>query len=151
MFSKILSKFKPEKSNLIFILHALQDNHPQQYVSADAVIAVSDYLGVPENHIYGVLTFYSMFSTRPRGANIIRLCESPPCWLRGSTNVFNALTQELGIKKGETTPDGLFTLELCACLGVCGNAPVMMINNDVYADLTPASAVAIIKNIREAK
>jgi len=117
MYEKIFEKYSPEKENLIYILHEIQDNHPQQYVSEDAVTAVSEYLKIPRAHIYGVLTFYTMFSTKPRGKNVIRLCESPPCFLKGSEKVLRKLRDVLDVKVGETTPDGLFTLELCACLG----------------------------------
>ena len=109
---------------------------------------VAEYLNIPTNHIYGVLTFYTMYSTKPRGKNIIRLCESPPCYVKGSTNILRKLKMLLGVNTGETTKDGMFTLELCACLGVCGNAPVMMINEDVYGDLTEEKVEEIIDKIR---
>ena len=113
--------------------------------------AVAKYLNVPPNHIYGVLTFYTMYSTSPRGKNIIRLCESPPCYIKGSENILRKMKVLLGVETGETTKDGLFTLELCACLGVCGNAPVMMINEDVYGDLTEEKVEEIIDKYRRAK
>lgn len=148
MYKEICSKYAPTKDNLIYILHEIQDTHPQHYISEEAVDAVSQYLSIPSNHIYGVLTFYSMYSTSPRGKNIIRLCESPPCYIKGSENIFRKLKTELGVEEGQTSKDGLFTLELCACLGVCGNAPVMMINDDVYGDLTEEKVVEIIEGIR---
>ncbi|MCD6181508.1 MAG: NADH-quinone oxidoreductase subunit NuoE [Candidatus Cloacimonetes bacterium] len=148
MYEAIFSKYAPTKDNLIYILHEIQDQHPQQYISEEAISAVSEYLSITHAHIYGVLTFYSMFSTKPRGKNIIRLCESPPCFLKGSEAILHSLRDILQIKVGETTPDGLFTLELTACLGVCGNAPVMMINEDVYGDLTEAKVTKIIADIK---
>ncbi len=151
MFEEIFKKYAPAKENLIYILHEIQDQHPQHYLSEEAVEAVSGYLKVPVNHIYGVLTFYTMFSVKPRGNNIIRLCESPPCYLKGSENILKKLKEVLGVKTGGTTVDGLFTLELCACLGVCGNAPVMMINDDVYADLTEEKIESIISKIKGGK
>jgi NADH-quinone oxidoreductase subunit E len=151
MYDKIFDKFTPEKENLIYILHEIQDNHPQHYISEEAVKAVADYLKIPVSHIHGVLTFYSMFSTKPRGRNVVRLCESPPCFLRGSENILKKLRKMLDVKVGGTTEDGVFTLELCACLGVCGNAPVMMINDDVYGDLTEERVEKIINDIRGGK
>ncbi len=148
MYKEICAKYTPTKDNLIAILHEIQDSHPQHYISSDAVVAVAEYLSVPENHIYGVLTFYSMYSTQPRGKNIIRLCESPPCYIKGSENILRKLKSLLGVSVGETTKDGKFTLELCACLGVCGNAPVMMINDDVYGDLSEEKLEDIIDTIR---
>lgn len=151
MYKEICSKYAPTKDNLIYILHEIQDTHPQHYISEEAVDAVAKYLNVPPNHIYGVLTFYTMYSTSPRGKNIIRLCESPPCYIKGSDNILRKLKVLLGVETGETTKDGFFTLELCACLGVCGNAPVMMINEDVYGDLTEEKVEEIIEKYRRAK
>lgn len=151
MYKEICAKYTPEKDNLIYILHDIQDTHPQHYISEEAVQAVAEYLNLPPNHIYGVLTFYTMYSTKPRGQNIIRLCESPPCYIKGSENILRKLKILLGVETGETTKDGVFTLELCACLGVCGNAPVMMVNNDVYGDLTEERVEEIIARIRKGK
>jgi NADH-quinone oxidoreductase subunit E len=148
MYEAIFAKYAPEKDNLIYILHEIQDQHPQQYISEEAVTKVAEYLSITPAHIYGVLTFYTMFSTKPRGKNIIRLCESPPCFLKGSETILRKLRELLDVKVGETTKDGMFTLELCACLGVCGNAPVMMINEDVYGDLTEAKVEKIIAEIK---
>ncbi len=148
MYEQIFSKYAPEKGNLIYILHEIQDQHPQHYISAEAITNVAEYLSISQSHIYGVITFYTMFSTKPRGSNIIRLCESPPCFLKGSEAILKKLRDILGVKTGETTSDGLFTLELCACLGVCGNAPVMMINEDVYGDLTEDRVEEIIAEIK---
>ncbi len=148
MYREICSKYAPDKDNLIYILHEIQNSHPQHYISEEAVQTVAEYLGVPANHIYGVLTFYTMYSTKPRGQNVIRLCESPPCYIKGSENILHKLMTLLDIEVGETTKDGCFTLELCACLGVCGNAPVMMINNDVYGDLTEEKVEEIIEKVR---
>lgn len=151
MYKEICQKYTPDKDNLIQILHDIQDAHPQHYISTEAVDVIAEYLHVPANHIYGVLTFYTMYSTTPRGKNIIRLCESPPCYIKGSDNILRKLKTMLGVQTGETTKDGLFTLELCACLGVCGNAPVMMINEDVYGDLTEEKVEEIVAKLREAK
>lgn len=148
MYKEICTKYAPTKDNLIYILHEIQDTHPKHYISEEAVQVISEYLKVPENHIYGVLTFYSMYSTQPRGKNIIRLCESPPCYIKGSDNILRRLKGLLDVSVGETTKDGKFTLELCACLGVCGNAPVMMINEDVYGDLSEEKVEEIIEKIR---
>jgi len=148
MIKEICQKYAPRKDNLIQILHEIQDQDPQYYISPEAVDTVAEYLDIPVNHIYGVLTFYTMYSTKPRGKNIIRLCESPPCYIKGSDNMLRKLKVLLGINIGETTKDGLFTLEFTSCLGVCGNAPVMMINDDVYGDLTEEKVEEIIERIR---
>ncbi len=149
MYEKILEKFEPKKENLLRILHEIQDNQPQNYIPEDAVIEIGNYLKIPYNHIYGVITFYTMFHTKPRGKYIIRLCDSPVCFLNGSKNILKRLKELLNLNIGETTPDGLFTLELTSCLGVCANSPVMMINRDVYGDLSEEKAEKIIRNIKE--
>ena len=151
MIKEICQKYAPHKDNLIQILHEIQDQDPQHYISPEAVDTIAEYLKIPVNHIYGVLTFYTMYSTKPRGKNIIRLCESPPCYLKGSENILRKLKILLGINIGETTKDGIFTLEFTSCLGVCGNAPVMMINDDVYGDLTEEKVEDIIDKIRGRK
>ena len=148
MYEQIFGKYTPEKENLIYILHEIQDADPQHYISEEAVHHVAEYLNVEPSHIFGVLTFYTMFSTKPRGKNIIRLCESPPCFQRGSEKMLLKLAELLQVRIGETTADGLFTLELCACLGVCGNAPVMMINEDVYGNLTEDKLENIINSYK---
>ena len=148
MYEEIFGKYTPEKENLIYILHEIQDACPQQYISSEAVEAVAEYLQITTSHIYGVITFYTMFSTKPRGKNVIRLCESPPCFHRGSEKMLKKLASMLDVKVGKTTADGMFTLELCACLGVCGNAPVMMINEDIYGDLTEEKLEKIIASYR---
>ena len=148
MIQEVCQKYAPRKDNLIQILHEIQDQDPQHYISPEAVDIVAEYLKIPVNHIYGVLTFYTMYSTKPRGKNIIRLCESPPCYIKGSENMLRKMKILLGINVGETTKDGLFTLEFTSCLGVCGNAPVMMINDDVYGDLTEEKVEEIIERIR---
>ena len=148
MYKEIFEKYARDQENLIYVLHDIQDNHPQHYISEEAILQVSEYLRIPMSHIQGVLTFYTMFSIKPRGKYIIRLCESPPCFLRGSEKILAKLKQILSVKLGETTADGLFTLELRASLGVCGNAPVMMINETVYGDLDDARVVDIIKQLK---
>jgi NADH-quinone oxidoreductase E subunit len=151
MYEEILSRYSPEKENLIAILHDIQDSNPQNYIPENAIAETAEYLCISQAHIQGVLTFYTMFSTRPRGKHVIRLCESPPCFLKGSENILIKLRELLQVKIGETTSDGIFTLELCACLGVCGNAPVMMIDEDMYGDLTEEKVEKIIENIKRGK
>ena len=148
MYEEIIKKFEPKKENLLKILHAVQDSEPQNYIPQKAILEIGEYLNLPYNHIYGVVTFYTMFHTKPAGKYIIRLCDSPVCFLNGSKNVLKRLKELLNLEIGETTPDGLFTLELTSCLGVCANSPVMMINKDIYGDLTEDRAEEIIREIK---
>ncbi len=151
MFEQVMLKYEAKKDNLIYILHDIQNNDPNQYLSEKAVEAVSEYLNIPSNHIFGVIGFYSMFSTEPRGKYIIRLCDSPPCLLKGSEKMLGFLKKVLGISVGETTKDKLFTLETTSCLGVCGNAPVMMINEEFYGDLNEDKIKETIAKLQEEK
>ena len=144
----ILRRFEPHPSNILSILHDLQDNNAQHYVAADDIIACAEYLNVPYSHVHGVATFYTMFSIEPRGRHIIRLCDAPPCHLMGSTTVLEYLKEKLSIDVGQTTPDGAFTLELSSCLGVCGVAPAIMINDEMYGKLTPDRVDAILEERR---
>ena len=96
----------------------------------------------------GVVGFYSMLSKEPRGKYIIRLCQSPPCFIKGFTNILQILKKQLGLDVNETTEDGLFTLEFSSCLGVCGIAPAMSINNEVYGNLTEKKVIEIIENYK---
>ena len=112
---------------------------------------IADYIGLPYAKVYGTATFYSMISRKPRGKHVIRLCDSPPCHLMGSEDVLDVLREMLGIEGGQTTPDMLFTLELTSCLGVCGVAPAMMIDETVYGNLTPKKLRKIVEDYRGGK
>ena len=148
---KILAQFEPDKSNLLPILHALQDSHPQNYLPEHSLKAVAKHLKVNLSWVYGVIGYYSMYSLEPRGRYIIRLCTSPVCNMVGSTDILTALTTHLGIGAGETTGDGLFTIEESECLGICDVAPAMMINREIYGNLTPESIEGIITQLKAAK
>ena len=108
---------------------------------------IADKTGNKRSKIYGIATFYAQFRLKPDGKYIILQCQGTACHVNGSEEVKNALCDELSIKSGETTEDGLFTLEEVACLGCCSLAPVMMINGETYGKLTPESARRIIKDI----
>ncbi|MFZ4400384.1 MAG: NAD(P)H-dependent oxidoreductase subunit E [Bacteroidales bacterium] len=148
---EILSKYKPQKENLLQILHEIQDNHPQHYLTEDALLTVAGYLKMTMSAIYGVTGYYSMFSTKPRGEFIIRICESPVCNMFGSKEITNKLKELLQININETTSDGLFTLEMSECLGLCGNKPSMMINQETYTGLNEGNIEFIINDLRNNK
>lgn len=145
----ILKGFEPQLHNILYMLHELQDSNPRHFVAKEDIEACADYLKVPYSYVHGVATFYTMFSLTPRGRNIIRLCDSPPCHLMGSTSVLDYLRKKLGIDVGETTPDGAFTLELAGCLGVCGVAPAIMINDEMFGKLTPERVDGILEERRK--
>jgi len=144
----IFSKFPARKENLLNILHALQDNHPSHCLPEATLAEVADYLNLPKSSVFGVATYYSMFSIKPRGRNIIRVCVSPVCNLMKGDELLAALENLLGIKPGETTPCETFTLETSECLGFCVASPCMMVNRDVYGDLNEKKAQEIIEVFR---
>lgn len=148
---EIIKKYQPKTDNLLSILHDIQDSKATHHISKEDLEDVCAYLKLPYSYVYGVATFYTMFSLKPRGRYVIRICQSPPCHLMGSTTISKELMKLLGIAFGHTTPDGLFTLEMASCLGVCGVAPAMMINNDVYGNLTPERLAAILEEKRREK
>ena len=140
----ILKKYKADEENLLYILHEIQDSVPSKNLTGDDLKDVADYLNIPLSRVNGVVSFYSMFSRKQRGRYIIRLCQSPPCFIRGSVNIYDVLKHHLNISENETTEDGLFTLEFSSCLGVCGLAPAMMVNDDVYGNLTEKNVIEIV-------
>jgi len=141
---EIISKHKPTQDNLLNILHDLQKNNPENYITTDAMDLVARYLNMTKSSVYGVVDYYSMLSLKPRGRYIIRICVSPVCHIKKAGGIISHLENTLGIKTSETTPDKLFTLEVAECLGQCQEAPSMMINEKVYNNLTEARIEGII-------
>ncbi|MBN1484575.1 MAG: NADH-quinone oxidoreductase subunit NuoF [Chloroflexia bacterium] len=113
-----------------------------------AMTEIARALQVPESTVYGAATFYSLLSVRPRGRHIVRVCESPPCHVQGGADLRSVLTEELGIAYGETTPDGLFTLETTSCLGHCAEGPVLQVDETLYFQVTPQQAREILAGYR---
>ena len=106
---------------------------------------IADSLDIPVSEVYGVATFYSQFSLRPKGENVVSVCTGTACYVKGAQAVLEEVENVLGIKAGETTKDGKFTIQDTRCLGCCGLAPVMVINEDVYGRLTPADIKGIFE------
>jgi len=148
---KILKKEEDKRENILSLLHALQRANPENYLSEEDLKAVASYLSLPLSEVLSVATFYSMYSLKPRGKFVIRLCDYPPCYLANSISILEEIKKELGIEVGETTSDGLFTLELSSCLGVCAQAPAMMINDQVYGNLDPKKVFEILDELRREK
>lgn len=133
-----------EKAELIPILHEI--NGALGYISDEAIEELSELMKVPTSHIYSVATFYRMLATEPRGRHVIQFCESAPCHIAGGRLVWQKLQQELGLSKGETSEDNKWTLLTVSCLGVCGVGPVMVIDNDIYGNVTPEQVPDILSN-----
>lgn len=146
---EIINKYGNKRENLLQILHDIQNQSSQNYISEENIKTLSEKMKIPVSDIKGTASFYSMYSFVPRGKYIIRICESPPCHILGAQTIFDAVEKKLGIKEGETTKDGLFTLEATSCLGICGVAPAMMINDEAYGNLDEKKISEILEQIQE--
>ena len=146
--NEILAKYPRSSEYLLDMLHDLQDADAQRHLSRGALRVVAEYVGLPLSEVVSAASFYSMYSLRPRGRHIIRLCESPPCQLMGAGTLLDALIESLGVEVGQTTGDGLFTLEATSCLGICGVAPAMMIDEELYGNLSKEKVEEILDRIR---
>ncbi len=122
--------------NVLLILHEFQNNNPHHYLSEKDLAMIAKYLNVPCSSIYGVASYYTLFSLTPRGKHIIRICNSPVCDMAGSKEIVAELRKNLKIDIGETSAEGLFTLETTECLGQCDTAPGMSIDEVFYGNLT---------------
>ena len=131
---KIFEEYLPEKDNLIQILNEVQDEYG--YIPELSQKLISEYLKIPMAEIYGVITFYSRFTLEPKGKYIISVCLGTACYVKGSQKIMDRLLERLKIKPGETTPDGLFSIEETRCVGACGLAPVFTVNGEVYGKAT---------------
>lgn len=140
----ILEKFEPKKENLIQILHIIQNENIYNYINENAIREIAKFFNITHSEIYGIISFYTMLSMKPRGKYIIRICKSAPCHITDVNTVIKTLKKTLGIDFGMTTTDGLFTLEFSSCLGLCDIAPAMMINNEIYGNLTPKKVKRIL-------
>ena len=145
LLNDLINKYKNQKGNMIPLLQRTQELYG--YLPHKAILKISEETGLKLSEIYGVATFYAQFKLKPVGKYIIKACHGTACHVQNANSITDALEETLGIKNGETTRDKLFTLETVACLGCCSLAPVMMINNETYGKLTPATATKIVKNI----
>ncbi|KZL88768.1 complex I 24 kDa subunit family protein [Clostridium magnum] len=145
LMEKVFERYFNENGNLISILQDAQGVYG--YLPLDVLKLISDKTGKKKAQIYGVATFYSQFRLNKLGKYIIMQCQGTACHVNGSEAVGQAICDELGIKPGETSSDGMFSLEDVACLGCCSLAPVIMINGETYANLTPDKARKVIQDI----
>ena len=139
----ILERFEGTKGALIPVLQEAQ--HAYGFLPKDVIGRIAETLKIPVSQVYGVVTFYSQFHMKLRGRNIIRVCQGTACHVRGAKAVLKALEDELHLTPGQTGTDERFTLETVACLGACGLAPVMMINEDTHGRLTPENVCKILE------
>ena len=141
--SQVKDKKYPE-SYLIAILHKAQELFG--YLNKEVMDEVASSMSIPTAHIWGVATFYHYFNLKPKGKHVISACMGTACYVKGAEDVLNAIKEELKIGVGGTTEDKLFSLAEARCLGACGIAPVVMIDDKIYGELTPKKIKAILKS-----
>ncbi len=143
---EICDTYANEPSPLMMILSDIQKKYG--YIPLEVQEVVSDKTGISVAEIYGVVTFYSFFSLKPKGKYVVGICLGTACYVKNSQAVLDAFTKKLGIQSGETTEDGLFTIEAIRCIGACALAPAMSINGKVYPKVTPEQVDKIIDEYR---
>ncbi len=149
LIDRIVEKHKGEKGALIPVLHEAQET--LGYLPEDVQAYIAEKLNVHLSEVYGVVSFYSLFSIVPKGKYKISVCLGTACYVKGAGNIMEEFESQLGVKVGQTTEDGQFTLEGCRCLGCCGLAPVLMVNDKVYGRLTTKDVGPIIKEYKDIK
>jgi NADH-quinone oxidoreductase subunit E len=144
----IIESFNYDRSKLITILQKVQDEY--RYLPEEVLVYIATALNVPVAEVYGVATFYAHFTLTPKGKYVVKVCDGTACHVKGSKPLISALQKKLGLKEGEhTTSDMMFTLETVSCLGACGLAPVMLINEQVFGQVTNKKVPEIIDKALE--
>jgi NADH:ubiquinone oxidoreductase subunit E len=143
--ASVVEQYDANPEALVEILRDL--NEDAGYLSRDQLTVIAEALDLPLSKVYSVASFYSMISLEPLGEHVIRLCEDAPCHVAGGQEVWDALEQALGIPFGETTLDGKWSLLTTSCLGACSVGPVMMVDDEIYGNLTPDKVRAIINQL----
>lgn len=142
----ILEKFNYDEVSLVPILQAVQEHY--RYLPQEIMTFIATSLHVPPSRVFGVATFYSHFALEPKGKYVVRVCDGTACHVKGSTILVDTLREYLKVtEKNKTTHDMLFTVETVSCLGACGLAPVMVVNEEVYSQVTAEKAKEIIRTI----
>lgn len=143
---EIIERYDSDSSKLIPILQAVQEEY--RYLPEDVIYYVATSLGIPSAQVYGVATFYSHFALKPKGKYVIKICDGTACHVKKSIPILEALLKRLKLTpENMTTSDMLFTIETVSCLGACGLAPVLVINEEVHGLMTPESTVALLDSI----
>lgn len=145
-FQEKLSSYSGEKGMLIPLLQAAQEDYG--YIPASTIDQIHQVVGIPAAEIYGVITFYSQFRLKPLGKYLIKLCDGTACHVNGSERITSAVEDVLQFGGGDTTADGIFTLQKVACLGCCSLSPVIMINDETFGRLTPKKVQLLLKEYK---
>ena len=144
--TEICDRYKDEQTPLMMILSDIQKEYG--YIPLEVQELVSQKTGISVAEIYGVVTFYSFFSLKPKGKNVVGCCLGTACYVKGGQQIIDKFSEILGIKPGETTEDGLFTLDALRCIGACGIAPAVQINGQVYPKMTVDKVPALIEQYK---
>lgn len=143
---EILDQYHHDSAKLIPIMQAVQEEY--RYLPEEVLTYVATSLGIPASQVYGVATFYSHFALKPKGKYVIKICDGTACHVKKSIPILEALMKKLRLEPGKmTTPDMLFTVETVSCLGACGLAPVLVINEEVHGLMTPEATEKLIDEI----
>ena len=145
-FDEVVSRYPEKKSAILPVLYMAQKEFG--HLSQEAIEYVAKLMAIPAAHLYGIVTFYTMFNMKPVGRHHLQVCRTLPCALLGSERIINYLKKKLGINLGETTPDGKFTLSEVECLASCGTAPVMQINDDYCENLSEEKIDEILQSVK---
>jgi len=145
---EILSKYPPQKEYILDILHEIQNNDPLQYLSPESLKKVASHFNVPLAQVYGVAGYYSMFSTKPRGKYLIRVCRSPICSLMGGEAIIDFVKASLDRHLPDKSAQANFTIEETECLGQCSESPCLMVNQTIYGNLTPEKIDSLILELK---
>lgn len=143
----LFNEYLPVKDNLIQMLNEVQEHYG--YIPEKAQRDLSEFLNVPMAEIYGVITFYSRFTLKPKGKYNISVCLGTACYVKGSQRIMDRLKERLKIEPGETTKDGLFSIEETRCVGACGLAPVFTVNGEVYGKATVKKLDEVLENLEK--
>jgi NADH:ubiquinone oxidoreductase subunit E len=143
----LVAKHGTDRENLLPILQGVIEQ--ERFLSEEAILKIAKEMSIPAADVYGTATFYSFLDTDPRGKYVIRVCKTITCAMKGKNQIIQAIESFLKIKVGETTVDKKFTILQTNCLGWCHKAPAMLVNDDVYTELTPESVVDILREYRE--
>ncbi|MGQ1909815.1 NADH-quinone oxidoreductase subunit NuoE [Marinifilum sp. RC60d5] len=147
LVNDLVTKHGTERENLLPILQGVIDQ--ERYLSEEAILKIAKEMNIPAADVYGTASFYSFLDTEPRGKYVIRVCKTITCAMKGKNQIIQAIEHYLKVKVGETTLDKKFTILETNCLGWCHKAPAMLVNDDVYTELTPEIVVDILRQYRE--
>ena len=139
---KIIISYQGRRWPLLPLLEEIQEK--VGYIPPESITRISEAIGLYPSQVQGLISFYALFCTSPRGKNLVRVCRGTACHVRGGKTILKLVKQELGVEEGETTPDLMYTLETVACIGCCALAPNVVVNNSVYGQMNPKKVTRLL-------